>query len=142
MVVATFQREMATLGDTRDDDGGLIALVKETASGFGQLVADHIRLARLEMTADAKSYVRDGAMLLVGAFIIAAGYGLACIAAGTALARIMGAPLAFAVLALAHLIVGAIALTLIVRRMKNIQLMHETKTEVSRSVSVLSVRSH
>jgi len=126
---------MATLGDTRDDDGGLIALVKETASGFGQLVADHIRLARLEMTADAKSYVRDGSMLLIGAFILAAGYGLACIAAGTALAGVMGAPLAFASLALAHLIVGAVALAMILRRMKNIQLMHETKNEVSRSVT-------
>jgi hypothetical protein len=133
---------MATLGDTRDDDGGLIALVKETASGFGQLVADHIRLARLEMTADAKSYVRDGSMLLIGAFILAAGYGLACIAAGTALARVMGAPLAFACLALAHLIVGAVALAMILRRMKNIQLMHETKNEVSRSVTALSMRSH
>jgi len=142
MVVATFQREMATLGDTRDDDGGLIALVKETASGFGQLVADHIRLARLEMTADAKSYVRDGSMLLIGAFILAAGYGLACIAAGTALAGVMGAPLAFASLALAHLIVGAVALAMILRRMKNIQLMHETKNEVSRSVTALSMRSH
>ncbi len=133
---------MATLGETRDDDGGLIALVKETASGFGQLVADHIRLARLEMTADAKSYVRDGSMLLVGAFILAVGYGLACIAAGAALARVIGVPLAFAGLALVHLLAGAIALALILRRMKNIQLMHETKTEVSRSVSVLSVRSH
>ena len=133
---------MATQGDTRDDDGGLIALVKETASGFGQLVADHIRLARLEMTADAKSYVRDGSMLLIGAFILAAGYGLACIAAGTALAGVMGAPLAFASLALAHLIVGAVALAMILRRMKNIQLMHETKNEVSRSVTALSMRSH
>ena len=56
--------------------------MKETASGFGQLVGDHIRLARIEMTADAKSYVRDMGMLLVGGFILAAGYGLACIAAG------------------------------------------------------------
>jgi hypothetical protein len=61
---------MATLDDRSDGDGGIIALVKETASGFGQLVGDHIRLARLEMTADAKSYVRDVAMLLCAGFVV------------------------------------------------------------------------
>jgi hypothetical protein len=44
------------------DSDGIITLVKEAASDFGQLVADHIRLARVEMTADAKSYARDIAM--------------------------------------------------------------------------------
>src|SRR5436190_24389771 len=98
---------MVRLDEGDESSDGIIALVKETASGFGQLVADHIRLARLEMTADAKSYARDIGMLVIGGFILAVGYGLACIAAGTALARLMGAPLAFVCLALLHLIVGA-----------------------------------
>jgi hypothetical protein len=122
------------------DSDGLITLVKEAASDFGQLVADHIRLARVEMTADAKSYARDIGMLAVGAVILAAGYGLACIAAGLALATIMGGPLAFASLALLHLLVGGIALALMIRKMKRVQLMQETKLEVSRSVNVLGRR--
>ncbi len=134
---------MSTL-DERGDGDGIIALVKETASGFGQLVGDHIRLARLEMTADAKSYARDVRWLLIAGLIVTVGYGLACIAAGTALARLMGAPLAFVVLAVLHLLVGAIALALIVRRMKTVQLMRETQHEVSRSISALTTttRSH
>ena len=87
---------MPTLDERGDHEGGLIALVRETASGFGQLVADHIRLARLEMTADAKSYVRDGSMLLIGGFVLAVGYGMACLAAGLALSRVIGGPMAFA----------------------------------------------
>jgi uncharacterized membrane protein YedE/YeeE len=133
---------MPTLDERGDHEGGLIALVRETASGFGQLVADHIRLARLEMTADAKSYVRDGGMLLVGGFILAVGYGMACIAAGIALARLMGGAAAFGVLALLHMIVGGIALGVIVRRMKATHLMQGTKDEVSRSINALSTRSH
>lgn len=133
---------MPTLDERGDHEGGLIALVRETASGFGQLVADHIRLARIEMTADAKSYARDGGLLLIGGFIVAVGYGMACVAAGLALARVMGGPAAFAALALLHLIVGAIALALIARRMKRVQLMQGTKDEVNRSISVLSPRSH
>ena len=127
-------------GDEHGD--GIISLVKETASGIGQLVADHIHLARIEMTADAKSYARDVGMLAVGAFILAVGYGLGCIAGGTALARVIGAPLAFAGLALVHLIVGVVALALIMGRIKRIQLMRGTKHEVTRSVSVLTARSH
>jgi hypothetical protein len=122
------------------DSDGIITLVKEAASDFGQLVADHIRLARVEMTADAKSYARDIAMLLVGAFILAAGYGLACIAGGLALAQVIGGPLAFASLAFLHLVVGGIALGLMVRKMKRLQLMQETKLEVSRSVNALGRR--
>ena len=122
------------------DSDGIITLVKEAASDFGQLVADHIRLARVEMTADAKSYARDIAMLLVGAFILATGYGLACIAGGLALAMVIGGPLAFASLAFLHLLVGGIALALMVRKMKRLQLMQETKLEVSRSVNALGRR--
>jgi len=130
------------MGTLENDDSGdgIISLVKETASGLGQLVADHIRLARVEMTADAKSYARDVGMLVAGGFIIAVGYGLGCIAAGMALARVIGAPIAFLGLALLHLVAGVIALVVIARRMKRIQLMQGTKHEVSRSVNALAAR--
>jgi|SRR6185295_6962544 uncharacterized membrane protein YqjE len=124
-----------------DHDDGIISLVKETADGLGQLVADHIKLARIEMTTDVRAYFRELSLLLVGAFVFSVGYGLACIAAGTALARVMGAPLAFAGLALLHVVVGAIALGMAVRRMRRVQLMQESKEEVSRSVSVLRERA-
>src|SRR5689334_11261914 len=132
---------MAALHDSGERDDGIIALVKETADGLGQLVADHIKLARIEMTADAKGYVRELGVLLVGAFVLAIGYGLACIAAGSALARLMGAPLAFVCLAVLHLAVGAFALAAAIRRMKRVQLMQDTKAEVGRSMNVLSKRA-
>jgi uncharacterized membrane protein YedE/YeeE len=133
---------MPTLDDGDDRDDGLIALVKETASGIGQLVADHIRLARIEMTADARGTMRDVALLLVAGFIFAMGYGLACIAAGAALARVIGTPLAFVGLGMVHIVAGVVALAMITGRMKHIQLMQGTKHEVNRSVSALTMRSH
>src|SRR5215468_6528943 len=138
---------MAQVRDSDEHGDGIIALVKETADGLGQLVADHIKLARLEMTADARGYVRDLGTLFTGALVLAIGYGLACIAAGTALARVMGAPLAFAVLGVVHIVIGLFVLAAALRKMKRAQLMHGTKQEVSRSVGILSgralaVRSH
>jgi uncharacterized membrane protein YqjE len=122
----------------RDDhDDGIISLVKETADGLGQLVADHIKLARIEMTTDVRAYFRELRLLIVGAFVFSMGYGLACIAAGTALARVMGAPLAFVALAVLHIVVGAVALGMAVRRMRRVQLMQESKEEVSRSMTSL-----
>src|SRR4051812_4142949 len=109
------------VADESEHSDGIIALVKETASGLGQLVGDHIRLARIEMTADAKTYARDVSMLLVGGLILVAGYGLACIAAGLGLARIIGGPLAFACLAVLHLIAGGIALAVMLKRIKRVR---------------------
>ena len=131
---------MGILDESGESGDGIISLVKETASGLGQLVADHIRLARLEMTADAKTYARDIGMLLAGGIVVAIGYVLGCIAAGTALARVIGAPLAFLALALLNIVVGAIALVMMSRRMKRIQLMQGTKHEVSRSVNALTAK--
>src|SRR5262249_51625914 len=112
---------MATANEGDEQGDGIISLVKETASGIGQLVADHIRLARMEMTAEAKSYARDIGFLLAGGFVVAVGYGLACIGAATALARVMGTPLAFVCLGVLHLVIGAIALAMIAGRMKHLQ---------------------
>ena len=132
---------MPTLDERGDHEGGLIALVRETASGFGQLVADHIRLARLEMTADAKAYVRDGGVLLVGAVhpgdrlrngVHRRGPGAVARDRRADGVRGPGGP---------HVdIVGAIALGMILRRMKRVQLMQGTKEEVSRSISVVCPR--
>jgi uncharacterized membrane protein YqjE len=132
---------MATGYDSVDHGDGIMALVKETADGLGQLVADHIKLARIEMTTDAKSYMRDLVVLLIGVFVLAVGYGLVCIAAGAALAMVIGTPLAFAMLAALHVIAGAIVLSVAVRNMKRVQLMQETKEEVSRSISLLGKSS-
>jgi len=135
---------MATLGGSDEASDGILTLVKETASGIGQLVADHIRLARIEMTADAKSYAREVGLLLIGGFILATGYGLGCIAAGVALASLIGPAFAFLSLALLHIAIGLTALVMIAGRMKHIHLMQGTKHEVTRSVSALTTtaRSH
>src|SRR6185503_2179061 len=39
----------------KEESDGIIALVKETADGFGHLIAEHVKLARLELVADAKA---------------------------------------------------------------------------------------
>jgi hypothetical protein len=126
------------------DQGGdperdrLIALVKETAEGLGRLVADHIKLARTEIVADAKSYGRDLGVLGAAVFVLAVGYGLACVAVSLALGRVMGAPLAFALVAGVHLVAGVVGGLAAARAMRRTPPLLGTRTEVNRSVAALS----
>jgi hypothetical protein len=121
-----------------DGPDGVVGLLKETADGLGQLIADHIKLARLELATDARSYGRGVATLITAGAVLALGYAFAWLAIAFALARLWGAPIAFAAVAVLHLIGGAIAVSTAVKRMKSTRLMHESASEASRSVTALT----
>ena len=128
--------------DTREEGDGIIALVRETADGLGKLIADHVKLARVELVSDARFYVRDLAVMAVAGVVLLVGYVLGLVAAGLALGRaINNTPLAFAAVAVLHLIAGAIGIVVGANRAKRVRLMHDTAEEVSRSVSALSGRA-
>jgi hypothetical protein len=121
-----------------EDSDGIISLVKETADGLGRLIGDHVKLARVELVADAKSYARGGGLLVGAAMILLLGYAMAWIAGALALARVIGAPLAFGAVALLHLVAGGVALAAAARRIRRTHLMDDTAAEVSRSVGALA----
>jgi|SRR6478609_3020576 len=126
---------MSRRGD--EDQTGIIGLVKETAEGLGKLLGDHVRLARIELVADIKGYGRDVAMLVVAAVVVIIGYAFAWVAGGLALARVIGGPLAFALIAFVHLVAGAIAATVAARRARGSRPLQGTANEVERSVRAL-----
>ena len=127
--------------DTREEGDGIIALVRETADGLGKLIADHVKLARVELVSDARFYVRDLAVMAAAGVVLLVGYVVGLLAAGLALGRaINNTPLAFAAVAAVHLIAGAIGLVVGAKRAKRVRLMHDTAEEVSRSVSALRGR--
>jgi uncharacterized membrane protein YqjE len=132
---------MAMPRDTREEGDGIIALVRETADGLGKLIADHVKLARVELVSDARFYVRDLAVMAAAGLVLLVGYVLGLLAAGLALGRaINNTPLAFAAVAAVHLIAGAIGIVVGAKRAKRVRLMHDTAEEVSRSVSALRGR--
>ncbi len=120
-----------------EDQTGIIGLVRETAEGLGKLLGDHVRLARIELVADVKSYTRGLAVLLTAVVILIVGYAFAWIAGGLALARLIGAPLAFALIAAVHLVAGAIAVVIAMRRARATHPLQETANAVERSVQAL-----
>ena len=68
----------------------ILTLIKETADGFGHLLADHIKLARLELVADVKSYGRQVALIALIVPILFIGYAILCVGLAAALAPWLG----------------------------------------------------
>ena len=137
MLVFSFPVTMAA---TQESDG-IIALVRETADGLGKLIADHVKLARVELVSDARFYARDLAVMAAAGVVLLIGYVIGLVAAGLAIGRaIDNTPLAFGALAALHLIAGAIGIVVGAKRAKRVRLMHDTAEEVSRSVSALRGR--
>jgi uncharacterized membrane protein YqjE len=117
---------------------GIVGLIRETIDGLRDLIADHIKLARVEMVSDAKTYGSSIAVLVVAGLVLAIGYVFALIAAALALARAWGAPLAFVAVGALHLIVGGIALGWSLAKMRRTHPMHDTVVEAKDSITALS----
>jgi hypothetical protein len=125
---------------SRPDDGelGIVGLLRETAEGLGTLVADHIKLARLELVADVQSYSRGLATMVIAALVLMMGYAFAWFAAGVALGRMWGAPVAFLAIAAVHLVAGGIAVAWAAGKMKRTRLMHGSAAEARTSMTALA----
>jgi uncharacterized membrane protein YqjE len=121
-----------------EEHEGIVGLVRETVDGLRTLIVDHIKLARVELASDLKSYGQSVAVLAMAGAVLAIGYIFAWIAAGFGLARLWGAPLAFALVAALHLLFGAIAVGWAVGKMRRTQLMRETVVEAKSSAKTLA----
>jgi hypothetical protein len=121
-----------------ESEDSIIALVKETADGIGHLIADHVKLARLELVADVKTQGRRVAAIALVIPFIFLGYSLVWVGVAFALARWLGGAGAFFAVGGLHLVGGGIGVGLAVAKLKKGHLMRETSTEVSRSLATLS----
>ena len=116
----------------------ILALIKETADGFGHLLADHIKLARLELVADVKSYGRQVALIALIVPILFIGYAILCVGLAAALAPLLGRAGGLFLVGGAHVVIGAIAIMMAVRRLSRAQPMSESVEEMSRSMETFS----
>src|SRR5437764_1159290 len=104
----------------RDDSEGIIALVKETADGFGHLLAEHVKLARLELVADARASGRRIATIALIVPVIFIGYALAAVGLAVLLSRPLGSAAAFFVVGGGHVLLGGIAVAIAANRLRRV----------------------
>ena len=123
---------------SRGENEGIIALVKETADGFGHLIADHIKLARLELVSDVKSYGRQVALIACIVPFLFIGYGVLCLGLASLLAPWLGQAGALFLVGGAHVAIGALAIAVAVGRLRRVQPMRDSAHEVGRSLATFT----
>ena len=122
----------------KEESDGIIALVKETADGFGHLIAEHVKLARLELVADAKVTGRKVAVIALILPILFIGYALACVGLATLLAPSLGTAGAFFLVGGGQVFLGAVAIAIAASRLRQVQPLRETVHEVGLSVEAIA----
>lgn len=115
----------------------VISQLRELVEGVGDLTAQHLRLARLEMAEDARFIgVRVGVIAALAPLILV-GYGFLCVALALALRRVMAADLAFLVVGLINLIGGVAGILAIVRQLQSRHVMHASLSELEATTAVI-----
>jgi hypothetical protein len=128
--------------DNREEDSeGIVTLLKETADGFGRLISDHLKLTRLELVADVKAQGRRVATLAVAIPLLFLGYAIVCLGLAVVLSQRLGLGCALLLVGGVHLVGGAAASFIVVRRLRDMDLMGDTAYEIDRSVSTLTERA-
>ncbi len=119
------------------DRRGLSAALSRLMDSAARLLADHLALARAEIREDLRSLGRD--VVVVSAFVplLVVGYALLCVALSLALSGWLGAAGGFAVVGAANLLAGGVAVAVAARRLRQTDVMDDSRAEVERSVALL-----
>jgi uncharacterized membrane protein YqjE len=136
MAVLSFEPVAPRYAGT-DEREGIVDLVRETVDGLRTLIGDHIKLARVELATDLKTYGRSVAALAGAGGVLAVGYVFAWIAAALGLGRLIGAPLAFVAVAALHLLAGGLAIAWALGKVRRTRLMNDTVVETKATVQAL-----
>jgi hypothetical protein len=103
--------------------------VRELVDAFSELVAQHVRLAKMELADDARFVgVRVG---LIAAFapLILVGYGFLCSGLALALGAVMTLPWAFVLVGVLNLVAGAIGIAVAGRQLGARRVLVQTTQE-------------
>ena len=112
-------------------------VLRGTADALGQLLASHLKLARLELIDNAGAVGRRVAVAASFAVLGAVGYVLVALGVAALLQPAMGWARALLLVGALHLLVGALGALIAVRRLQAIEVLDSTAQAVSASVATL-----
>lgn len=111
--------------------------LRELVDAFSELVAQHVRLARMEFAEDARFVGKRVGIIAALAPLILVGYGFLCVALALALRRVMAADLAFLLVGLLNLAIGGIGIAVVGRQLGERKVMDATVSELDTSTALL-----
>lgn len=111
--------------------------LRDVVDGFSELTGQHLRLARVELAADARFVgVRVGLIAALAPLVLV-GYGFLCAALAMLLARVMADDLALLLVGLLNLVGGIAGIAIVVRQLNAHRVMSATLTELEASTSLV-----
>jgi uncharacterized membrane protein YqjE len=113
--------------------------ILELVDAFSELVAQHVRLAKMELAEDARFVgARVG---LIAAFVplILVGYGFLCVGLSLALARLMPMELSFVLVGVLNLAIGGVGIAVAGKQLSQRKVLDATTVELESTRTVVSV---
>jgi len=121
-----------------DRNGGISALLTDVADGVGRLVSEHIALARAELTQELDTLGKSFGRMAACVSMLLVGYAFLCAAVVAYLAsQGMSAAAALLLVGVANLVVGAVGVYLLLRRISKRPVLEESLEEFDRSAAEL-----
>jgi uncharacterized membrane protein YqjE len=113
--------------------------LKELLESLSALLAQHLRLARLELREDVRFVgLRIGVMAALAPLILV-GYGFLCLALAMALQRVLPPDLAYLAVGLLNLVIGVAGIARVARQLQQHRVLDATVAELE-ATSTLVLR--
>lgn len=128
----------ARLEEMMPNQTGIPALITRLADGLGKLVTDHITLAKLELSEDAKAMGIEVAKILAFVPFVLVGYAFLCAAAAFAIAPFVGTVGALAIVGFVNVVGGGVGLYSAAMKLKSRPVMDGTLAEVKQTTQVIA----
>lgn len=111
--------------------------LRELVDAFSELVAQHVRLARLELTQDARFIgVRVGIIAALAPLIFV-GWGFLCVALALLLRRVMPVDLAFLIVGIFNLLLGGVGIALVGKQLSGRKVLDASLSELESTTALV-----
>lgn len=113
--------------------------ILELVDAFSDLVAQHVRLAKMELAEDAKFMGARMALIAVFAPLILVGYGFLCVGAALALARVMPTELSFVIVGVLNLAIGGVGIAIAGKQLSQRKVLDATSSELESTRTAVAI---
>lgn len=127
--------------DEQEQPPAVTDLVARLVDGLGQLIAQHVALARIELGEEARSVSRAFGTLALFTPLLVVGYAMLCFGVAFVLARWLSVPGAVLLVAAVNLLAGGLGLWSVRKALKH-PLLEDTKAAMRESAQLLESEAH
>jgi hypothetical protein len=120
---------------------GVVQLMRQTVEDLADLVGQHVKLARLELTMDLAAAARRARLTVALALLAAVGYALTMAGLAVCLGGNLRVGVALSIVGLVHVAGGGVGAFLSQQRGRHARVMDATGDEMSRSLSAIAITS-